>query len=369
MDRDQIKSLIEKYNAGTANSGEIALLETWYLNYNSELKTDLSVVDIQFDVDQVRVKLARQIRPMSVWPRVAVAASIMLLLSFGGYYLIHKRAEQQSARNLATLIKPGGNKAILTLANGKRIILDNIQNGEIAQQGNASITKTARGDVQYVAGSGRSNEVAYNTMATPRGGQYHLTLSDGTNVWLNAASSIKFPTVFNGANRKVEITGEAYFEVAHNKVMPFRVSSGSQMVEVLGTHFNINAYNAEPAVKTTLLEGSVKVTSGSNSVVIKPGQQASLANNELAVYNADTEEAIAWKDGMFRFTDEKLESIMRKISRWYDVDVEYADSDVKNIPFNGIITHFGSANQVLRMLERTKQVQFKIEGKKIIVMK
>ena len=369
MDKDHIVLILEKYNAGTASSDEIALLETWYLNYNSELKTDLSAEDVQFDINQVRSRLARQIRTISVWPHIAVAASILLILSFGSYYFINKRPEPKSAQNLATLIKPGGNKAILTLANGKQIILDSIQDGNIAQQGNTLITKTASGDVQYVAESRGTNDVAFNTIVTPRGGQYHLILTDGTNVWLDAASSIKFPTVFNGANRDVEITGEAYFEVAHNQAMPFRVRSGNQMVEVLGTHFNINAYDTESAVKTTLLEGSVKVSSGSSNIIIKPGQQAALINNELVVRKVDTEEAIAWKEGMFRFTDEKLESIMRKISRWYDVDIEYTERDVKNIPFSGIITHFGSANKVLQMLERTQQVHFKIEGRKILVMK
>lgn len=369
MNKDQIKLLLDKYNSGRASSEEVALLETWYINYNSNVANDLSIEEIDADIATIRNLLPQPSKVRSIWPRIAAAASILMVFAFGGYYLVHKRAEKESAQNLASIIAPGGNKAVLTLSNGKQITLSNVHTGKIAQQGNTLVDKTADGSVTYIANSKTVEEVTYNTMTTPRGGQYHLTLSDGTNVWLNAASSIKFPTMFKGVERKVEITGEAYFEVAHNKAMPFRVSSAKQVVEVLGTHFNINAYDNEPDVKTTLLEGSVKVTADQGDVVIKPGQQAVLAHAKLVVKDADTEEATAWKDNMFRFTNESLESIMRKISRWYDVDIEYADSDAKGLPFNGIIDHFSDAGKVLRMLERTKQVHFKIEGKKIIVMK
>jgi len=372
MNSEQAKELLNRYEQGQCTPEEMGLLEGWF---------DSLVANAQWDEEEERqyvfgAKMKQvidsriaEVPVKRIWPlylRIAAAASVLFFLSFGGYFVLHNRAIQQSAQH-EPVILPGGNKAILTLANGQQIILTDAKNGKIARQGNTLVDKTADGSVRYTANG--NSELAYNTVTTPRGGQYHLTLADGTNVWLNAGSSIKYPTVFRGKDRKVEVTGEAYFEVAHNKAMPFKVSTATQTVEVLGTHFNINAYTDETDVKTTLLEGSVKVSSGNNFTLIKPGEQAVLAADGFNVQNVDTEEAVSWKDGMFRFTDESLERIMRKIARWYDVDIEYADNGVKSLPFNGIITRFSDANKVLRMLELTDQVHFKIEGKKIIVTK
>ncbi|HQW44934.1 MAG TPA: FecR domain-containing protein, partial [Chitinophagaceae bacterium] len=207
---------------------------------------------------------------------------------------------------------------------------------------------------------------------TPRGGQYQVTLSDGTQVWLNAASSIRFPVVFTGTERKVEITGEAYFEVAKNKAMPFKVTAGSSEVEVLGTHFNINSYTDEPYIKTTLLEGSVKVTvpasaAGQSSKILQYGQQTAVnKEGKISVLNnADLEEAVAWKNGRFQFKSADLKTILRQISRWYDADVEYRGN--VNIHFTGQLPRNDNVNKVFEKLALTGEVNFKVEGKKIIV--
>lgn len=245
------------------------------------------------------------------------------------------------------------------------------KNGQLAIQGNTEITKTADGDITYrqtADQSGVLSTLAYNTVSTPTGGQYHLLLADGTNVWLNAASSIRYPTAFTRAERKVEITGEAYFEVAHNVAKPFRVQSSRQVVEVLGTHFNVNSYADENETKTTLLEGSVKVTGSSGFKLIKPGQAAVLKGNHLAVAEADVEEAVAWKNGYFKFND-NLEVIMDKVARWYDVSIVYQSKPDPDYTFVGEISRGRNLSEILKIMEYTGKVHFEIEGRRIIVSK
>ncbi|HEY9195949.1 MAG TPA: FecR domain-containing protein, partial [Mucilaginibacter sp.] len=273
------------------------------------------------------------------------------------------------------IIAPGSNKAILTLANGKKISLTDARKGQIINQQGILISKTASGQLVYTivddgkTGANSPAEMQYNTMETPRGGQFQLLLPDGTRVWLNAASSLKYPVNFTASSeRKVELSGEAYFEVTHNKERPFRVVTSRQVVEVLGTHFNVNAYADEPNTKTTLLEGAVKVTGGANTALLKPGQEANLTDN-FKVADVDTDEAIAWKNGYFRFDDERLETIMRKISRWYNVDVVYQDNDVKDDLFAAVTTRFADISTLLKIMEQTGDEHFSVEGAKIIISK
>jgi ferric-dicitrate binding protein FerR (iron transport regulator) len=261
------------------------------------------------------------------------------------------------------------------LANGQKISLTDAQKGQIIQQKGVQISKTADGQVVYTAAtdskesSGAIAVAQYNTMETPRGGQFQLFLPDGTRVWLNAASSLKYPVDLGSAGeRRVELSGEAYFEVAHNKDRPFRVITNRQVVEVLGTHFNVSAYNDEPNTKTTLLEGSVKVTGGDKSAMLKPGQEVSLTDH-FKVSDVDTEEAVAWKNGYFRFDDERLETVMRKVSRWYNVDVVYRDNDVKDDLFAAVTTRFANISTLLKIMEQTGDASFSIEGSKIIISK
>ena len=307
----------------------------------------------------------------TIWKRIA-AAVIIIALGTGTYFFLINKGQKEIAKTgndnqYKSDIAPGGNKATLKLADGSTIILDSTQNGIISQQGNAKVLKLDNGQLAYNT-SGAAKEVLYNTVSTPRGGQYQLTLADGSKVWLNAASSIRFPASFTGNERKVEITGEAYFEVAKNPAMPFTVAVNGMNVEVLGTHFNINSYTDEGAIKTTLLEGAVKVNKGSVMAMLSPGQQAQLTTNgQIGVTkNIDVDEVMAWKNGVFNFTEADIENIMRQISRWYDVDVAYQGSISKET-FSGIVGRNRNVSQVLKIMEQAG-VKFKIEAKKIIVM-
>jgi transmembrane sensor len=306
--------------------------------------------------------------------RYLVAATILIFISVGVYFGLHKKTtKQQFSQNQLSDVSPGGNKAILTLANGKKIVLTDSRNGKLAQQGSTTISKTANGEVVYLQDQSASNattaKTEYNMMVTPLGGQYHLTLADGTDVWLNAESSIKYPTAFSGNERKVEITGEAYFEVAHNKAMPFKVISQGQTIEVLGTHFDVMAYSGEKSIKTTLLEGSVKISDNGNIKLLIPGEQSQTTADAIKLTrDVDLEEVVAWKNGYFKF-NENIESIMNKVSRWYNVDVVYQLKPDPELTFSGKISRTRNLSAILKMLEFNGDVHFKIEGRRVTVMK
>ena len=305
--------------------------------------------------------------------KIRWAAAILILASAGSYFLI-QQLHRSPAQNLTQTarfkndVAPGGNKAILTLGNGEQIILDSAHTGTIAVQGNAKILKTDSGKLTYSTTKEIQTAISYNVLTTPAGGQYQLTLSDGTQVWLNAASSIKYPTAFIGKKREVEITGEAYFEVKHDPTKPFHVLVNHIDVEDIGTQFNINAYTDESEMRTTLVEGSVLLTAGNENKQIRAGEQARVGNGSIIIkQNADILQATAWRQGRFYFYGTDLKTIMRQISRWYGITVDYG-SEVPD-HFTGIISRNANASQVLLMLEQTGRVHFNIEGKKVIVMK
>ncbi|MCZ4222525.1 FecR family protein [Pedobacter rhodius] len=377
MNEEDIKHILDKYKAGSASDEEIALLESWYLQFNLPEPEVLNEQERMEAFNRVgtHLNINPKVKVRKIfWPGVA-AAAILLIVFLAGLMLFNNPSgadKQMAQRDVA----PGGNNAFLTLNDGKKIDLSSAENGELAKQSGIKVTKLANGQLVYEISALASQPatsnaaIAYNTIETPRGGTYMVILPDGSKVWLNAASSLRYPTVFEkNKQRKVQLNGEAYFEVTHNKLSPFLVETNRQTVEVLGTHFNVNTYTDEQAVRTTLLEGSVKVNAGSSHLLIKPGEQSVLTGNKLTAMPVDVEDIVAWKNGLFQFSDENLESVMRKISRWYDVDIEYADEHIKQIPLTGIITHFTNISKVLRMLELTKQVHFKIEGRKIIVSK
>ena len=301
------------------------------------------------------------------------AASIILLLGVGFFYF-SKRNSTSIVKSIPEKViendlKPGGNKAILTLADGQQIILDSSQNGSLGQQGNASVIKLDDGRVAYKNLDEKLTDIVYNTISTPRGGQYQVDLADGSKVWLNAASSIRFPTRFSGGERKVEITGEAYFEVAKKPGVPFEVllANGSK-VQVLGTHFNVMSYENEKDIETTLFEGSVRFVNEVSSVIIKPGQQVVMHEStaKLAIIDQVNEDAVlAWKNGKFYFNEVDIQTVMNQIARWYDVDVEYRGKVDK--VFAGTISRNVSASNIFKILEATGGVSFQIEGKKVIV--
>ncbi|NML36901.1 FecR family protein [Chitinophaga sp. G-6-1-13] len=266
-------------------------------------------------------------------------------------------------------VMPGGNKAMLTLADGSTITLDSAGNGALAQQGNVQVVQVNNGQLAYQAsGSHAAGAVQYNTLAIPRGGQFRVTLPDGTNVWINAASTLRYPTAFSGTDRTVELTGEAYFEVAKMPEKPFHVKVRNMDVQVLGTHFNVMAYTEETSVQTTLLEGAVKVHTAGAETALRPGQQLRMEQTgQLSVVNhADLDEIIAWKNGYFQFNHEKLPGVMRQIARWYDVDIAY-EGNIPDREFGGKISRNSSIEEVLRILELSK-IHFRIEKKKIIVI-
>lgn len=305
----------------------------------------------------------------------AAAAILLIGISATSWFLFpHSNRQQntvaENSNNASSKndVLPGSSGAVLTLADGSVIVLDSAGEGSLAKQGNTNILK-AGGALRYVAQAGAKESVlAYNTIATPRKRQFQLVLEDGTKVWLNAESSIRFPAAFDKKERAVEITGEAYFEVAKNASRPFTVSVNGMQVQVLGTHFNINSYSDEPAVNTTLLEGSVKVIKNKETKMLVPGQQAHLENNGAlsVVKNINTSEIVAWKNELFSFHDTDLKNLMRQLSRWYDVEIVLPQNTAA-ITFNGKISRKANLSDVLKMLELTDEVAFTIEGKKVIV--
>lgn len=307
------------------------------------------------------------------WLKAAAAACIILFISSFAYWLFPHHSENALVATVdvapakQALIKPGGKHAILIMGDGRKILLDSAQNGNIVS-GNSKIKK--QGAVLVYDGSKALKErapVTYNTLSTPKGGQYQLVLPDGSKVWLNASSSIHFPTAFIRKQRNVELTGEAYFEIAKNKEKPFHVIVNGMQVEVLGTHFNVNAYDDEDAVKTSLLEGSVKIKKGNVSGLLKPGQQGVLKknSNNLQIKSADMNEVIAWKNGLFQFDGADIKTVMSEIGRWYDVQIEYAGM-VPDRRFEGKISRDAQLSDVLKILELSN-VKFEVQGKKIIV--
>jgi len=307
----------------------------------------------------------------------AAASVILITFSITLFYFFIKPSKQETSiakDNQANQYKDdvlaGTTGAILKMADGSSIVLDSASDGNLKQQGNMLVVKKG-GSLNYVQGNDKSKgEVVYNTIETPRGRQFQLVLEDGTKVWLNAASSIRFPVVFGGSERRVEITGEAYFEVAKNREKPFRVAANGTTVEVLGTHFNINSYTDEATINTTLLEGSVKVIKGNNQKIIAPGQQAQVSENGAVrtERNVHLSEVMAWKNNHFSFNNTDIKKLMRQLSRWYDVEVVFKNETGEQVTFIGDISRAVNISTVLKMLEQTGEVKFDIEGKKIIVM-
>jgi ferric-dicitrate binding protein FerR (iron transport regulator) len=329
------------------------------------------VVSNKSPFDQKRTSLRR----MSL---LIAAAAVAFLILCGGLLWYIDSSRRQAAVQIAVHgqqdVLPGGNRAVLTLGNGTTIQLNQRSNGTLANQGNAQIVKLDSGQLAYrpVGKTSSASEIQYNTLATPRGGQYQLELPDGTKVWLNAVSSIRYPTAFEGKQREVTVSGEVYFEVADNPEQPFIVEANNTRIKVLGTHFNVNAYPDETSVKTTLLEGRVKVrslTDEGREVTMVPGQQVRISKNGKmkVIQEADVDEAVAWKNGLFIFHSDDLAFIMQQLSRWYDIQVKYDGGQAPVTHFTGAIRRNVNLSEVFKMLELTGGAHFKIEGKTVIV--
>jgi len=322
----------------------------------------------------IEPKVKDNVRRLWVTPFRISAAAAILIFCLAGIYLLHQKDRPPGAvQTVQKDIPPGSNKAILTLAGGQKINLDDAKSGELAEQAGISITKSATGELVYTATkNGSSNSIsATNRMETPKGAQYQVILQDGTHVWLNAASSLTYPTSFSGAERKVSLTGEGYFEVAKNAKMPFKVEvDGQTEVTVLGTQFNINAYPEEKTMNTTLVEGAVLLRSNDRSATLVPGQQGQVNRNGARIElinDVELDEVIAWKNGFFSTSSASLEMIMRQVERWYDVKVVYKE-DIQ-AEFVAKLPRDLPLSKLLHLLELTKQVHFKMEGHIVEVMK
>jgi transmembrane sensor len=319
--------------------------------------------DVLFSQMMERARSRRVVHMRRWW----AAAAVALLLAGGAVYYTQKHSPVITAAAQPVKDAPPGKKgAVLTLADGSTITLDSLQNGAIAKQsGKAVILKNGR--ISY---QGQHTDVAYNTLSTARGREFQLVLPDGTKVWLNAASSIHYPTAFTGKDRTVDITGEAYFEVAKNENQPFIVTlNETTSIEVLGTHFNVNAYPDESAIRTTLTEGAVRVRSGNASVVLEPGLQAAIGQqHNIRVNNANMEQVLAWKEGLFNFENMPFDEVMRQLSRWYNIDVVY-ENGIPDINFEGELGRDVSLSKILFFLERV-DVHYRIEdGKRLVISK
>jgi len=375
MQKFEAEKLLEKYKAGECTPEEKAIIED-YMVYEGITPRDLLSIEPEMIIAKEKVMRIAAIPKITSLPvRIAtVAAAIAIITTLVLFYIYPAR---ELPNTYANDINPGGNKAILTLANGNQINLNDAKSGALVSESGFEIVKDKDGQISYKVSGSASGTNEYNTITTPRGGQFIVTLPDGSKVMLNAGSSMKYPTSFaKSLTRKVELSGEAYFEITKDTKHPFIVATDLQEVEVLGTHFNVSAYNDEASVKTTLLEGSVKVTpslqgtkQSPGSIILKPNEQSSLTKNNIQIKQVDTDEAVAWKSGEFLFRNEPLESIMRKISRWYDVKVVYEDQALAKELFGGMISRSGKISEVLQVLEITKDVHFKVEGRTVTVMK
>ena len=368
-----LKSLIEKQSeaiSGTSLPSESLkpLLDIAYSKIQSTIAGDIE------SRPGPAVPLYRRL-----WFRISAAAAVIFFVSTTAFYFLHRNNDRVTAQRQHSIqpikdVLPGTNNAILTLDNGTTIVLDSVANGTLARQGGIKVLKL-NGQIAYDK-SGNVNLNAapiYNTITTARGNQYQVVLADGSKVWLNAASSIRFPAYFTGNERKVEITGEAYFEVAKDPTKPFKVFISSSLgkldgaeIEVLGTHFNVNAYPEEEDVKTTLLEGSVKIKRGNNEQMLTAGQQARLTSDTITIKkNVEVSQVVAWKDGFFVFDNSDIKMIMRQVARWYDVEVSF-EGKIQEEEYTGKVSRNVPLSNFLKMLE-LNDINVKTEGRKITI--
>jgi transmembrane sensor len=376
MNEKRVNSLSEKLFNGTITHEERNELETWYadkggnvVEIDSHLNKEEFSNNLFLLISEKAGLSQRKKRP--VFKYAAIAASVVLCISVASYFLLKTPAQNSvtSSGQLAGKVMPGGNKALLKLSNGQLVDLSDANQGQLSTGGRELIDKTANGQITYKPIPGSKEVLGYNTLTTPRGGKFSIRLPDGSLAMLDAGSSITYPARFGARERLVTISGQVYFEVLHLATQPFIVKAGNQVIEDIGTHFNISAYADEKIVRTTLEEGAVSVKQSGATVFLKPGQAAVsiAALGRPKVEPADLEETLAWKNGYFRFNNEPIESIMPKISRWYNVDIQYTGK-LPADGFNGTISRSKSIEKVLDMLQRTGIIHFKVEGRNVTVL-
>jgi transmembrane sensor len=391
MQQEEVQKLVEKYLHNTASAEETEKLFQWY---RTEMKADSEWnFDPQEDEENLKSFIFSKIdlpdlaeRQIPVYRRYysLPAAATILLFMLSGLYFYFKKDQIQTApvpvkvavKQKVKDIQPGGIKAILTLSDGKKIVLDDSQNGVVINQGGIKIHKNSKGIIEYTLSKSaneqtvserREIQTVYNTIQTPVGGKFQLNLADGSKVWLNSASTLRFPVFFAGDTREVELKGEAYFEVSKNEDKKFSVRSGNQTVEVLGTHFNINAYSDEPSITTTLIEGAVRVIelNSKKSQILKPGEQSKV-NWDIKIQKKDTQADLAWKDGYFYFENASIETVMRQLGRWYGITARY-ETELPEHHFEGAIATNLTLLEVLEILQKSN-IHFRLEGKEVVVM-
>jgi len=370
--KEQYEELVRRYLENKASDEELDV----FFDLMKKGKLDPYLQEALQKEEEIALK--RQdgqavVIPWRKWTRFAGAAAVIGLLAVGGFWYWTKMPKKIKAGpgiQYSGDIRPGRNHALLTMADGKIIDLDSNSASVMTLQANTRLVKNVSGEwVYHSNGANNTDATIYNTISAPRGGQFPFVLEDGTKVWLNAASSLRFPTTFHGKSRPVTLEGEAYFEVAPNSRMPFLVQTGSMQVRVLGTHFNVNAYTDESAIRTTLLEGSVKIIKDETAALLQPGEQASLEQDGTVNTVKDpevVEAAMAWRNGYFSFDEDNIQTVMRQISRWYNVDVHY-EGPVTKAAFGGDIGRDLSLVQVLRVLEKS-QVHFRLDGNSLTVL-
>jgi ferric-dicitrate binding protein FerR (iron transport regulator) len=385
--KERFKYLFQKYKDKSISPGEY--LELFEKIADKDLKNEIQkamenqqniadstveIIGVDWDAMYSNITENNSNTKTKVFPvkRFLAAAAILVFISSGIF--LYTKGNLETQKTVNTVIKndvePAQNKATLILADGSTLVLNDQNDGVLAKQGNVAVTKTKNGELIYKAGTAESTSLLYNTISTPRGGKYHVVLPDGSNVWLNVASSLKFPTAFIGTERVVELIGEAYFEIEPNKAKPFLVKTKTAQIKVLGTHFNIMEHANEGFTQTTLLEGSIAYSSKNYQQVLVPGQQAILNESlgTVKILKVNASHSIAWKNGLFIFNNTNIEEILKDLSRWYDVDIEYAD-DLSDVKFTGVMPRDVKVSKVLRILADAGGITFGINGKVITCSK
>jgi ferric-dicitrate binding protein FerR (iron transport regulator) len=371
MDRNEIKAWSRKYLGGELREKERAMFEAWYLETGEDIAAPPDEMTERLRAEIFQKLPGNKSGKFSGGFLVAAAAVAVLTVSLILQVVFHK--SDLIVANRVHDIPPGGNRAVLTLANGQQIDLATAANGRLAAQGNSRIMKNASGEIFYQEDGHQKEERSpgQNEISTPDGGTWQIRLPDGTKVWINNSSFLRYPTTFGGQEqRTVNLTGEAYFEVAKDKQHPFVVKSIGQEIRVLGTHFNIRAFRNDQVAVTTLIEGRVAISSSGERFAraMIAGEQAQNKNGHLTIGSVDTAEAIAWKNGYFRFNNTPVDQVMRELSRWYGVEVRY-EGPIPDENLNGRISRSKNISKVLTALEATKIVHFEIEGRRVTVRK
>jgi len=377
-DSKHIKLLFERYLNNHASREETAELFQYFQDTNNKEALE-QMIENQLEsrdkeelidkmiLDRVFGKIDLDTEPQNItsptWYKITgVAAAIILIISIS--YLFLNRSTYND--HTATIIEPGRDKATLVLSSGKTIVLEDVANGKLTEELGTTIEKTEKGGINYKIEGNTDVRIAMNLLNVPKGGQFQITLSDGTKVWLNSNSSLKYPSAFSASERRVELKGEAYFEVSKNKQKPFIVETSLQKVEVLGTKFNINAYDDESSTQTSLAEGSVRVSCKNNTTLLKPGQQSTLTDQNIAVRSINLDQVLDWKNGDFNFSNNNLKEIMRKISRWYNIEVIF-EGPISQETYVAQISRKKRLNDVLRALQLSGSIKYSIRNNKLYI--